>query len=324
MWHYIVKRILQSVVVLAALSYFIFYIMTLMPGDPVEMLITSNPHITAADVERLRELYQLDTPVHVRYQNWIKRAIKGDLGYSRTYKVPVQDLIAPRLLNTFLLSAAALTLALLIGLTVGTISGLRPGSKIDYMANLFTFVGISVPAFWLGILLIIIFAVWLGVLPAGGTNTVGGSETHSGFEMIMDRARYLVLPTISLAVMEIGYFSRFTRSAVAEAMRNDYIRTARSKGLSKNRITIHHGLRNALIPIITVLTLSLSGLFNGAIITEIVFAYQGVGKLVYDAIMGNDFNVAMVAFMISVAMVLGMNLLGDILYAVVDPRIDYQ
>jgi peptide/nickel transport system permease protein len=296
--------------------------MTLMPGDPVDLMVSSNPKITAEDVVRLKQLYGLDQPSYVRYGHWISDIAKGELGYSRTYRVPVTDLLGPRLISTFILSMAALVFSLLIAIPVGIISALRPGSKIDYIFNFFSFAGISIPSFWLGIVCIIVFAVWIPLFPAGGTQTIGGSELGFWAD-ILDRSKYLVLPVLSLSLQQIGRFSRFTRSSMLEALRNDFIRTAKAKGLPRQVIIWRHAFRNALIPLITILALSTSSVFSGAIITETVFAYQGVGKLTYDSIIGNDFNVAMVSFIISVAMVLLMNLVADLLYGVADPRISY-
>jgi len=319
---YILRRIIQTLIVILLLSYFCFYIMTLMPGDPVELMIQSNPKITSEDITRLRTLYGLDQPAYKRYLNWAGTIVQGDLGYSRTYRIPVSDLIGAKLINTFILSLASLVLALAIAVPLGVLSALRAGSKLDYLVNFFAFAGISVPSFWLAIVLIIIFAVWLQLFPAGGTFTIGTDLT--GLPMVIDRLKYLALPTISLAYLEIGTFVRYTRSAMLEAMRNDYIRTARAKGLTRQAVIWKHGFRNALLPLITIVTLSLSGVFSGALITETVFAYQGVGKLVYDSIIANDFNVAMVSFIISVTMVLLMNLLADILYGFADPRISFK
>jgi len=319
---YILRRLIQTVIVILLLSYFCFYIMTLMPGDPVELMIQSNPKITSEDVARLRTLYGLDQPAYKRYLNWAKSITEGDLGYSRTYRIPVSELIGPKLMNTFILSMTSLILALVIAIPLGVLSALKAGSKTDYLVNFFAFAGISVPSFWLAIVLIIIFAVWMQLLPAGGTFTIG-AETQ-GLAGILDRAKYLILPTMSLAYLQIGTFVRYTRAAMLEAMRNDYIRTAKAKGLSRSAVIWKHGFRNALLPLITIVTLSLSGVFGGALITETVFAYQGVGKLVYDSIIGNDFNVAMVSFIISVTMVLIMNLLADIFYGFADPRISFK
>ncbi len=320
---FITRRILQTLAVIAVLSFVCFYLMSLMPGDPVDMMVASNPKITAEDVARLKSLYGLDQPVYKRYGAWMGSLVQGDLGYSRTYRVPVQELMGPRLWNTFLLSAISLILSIAIAVPLGVLSALKPGSKIDYFVNLFSFGGISIPSFWLAIVLIIIFAVLFPILPAGGTQTIG-AEDLGLWANIKDRAYYLVLPVLSLSIQQIGRFSRFTRSAMLEAMRNDFIRTAKAKGLSRNTVIWQHGFRNALIPLITILALSFSGLFSGAILTETVFAYQGVGKLVYDSIIGNDYNVAMISFVISVSMVLLMNLIADILYGFADPRISYQ
>lgn len=320
---YITRRLIQTLVVIVMLSYVCFYLMTLMPGDPVEMMIASNPKITSEDVARLRELYGLDQPAYKRYANWVSTIAQGDLGYSRTYRIPVSEIMGPRLWNTFILSTCALIFSILIATPLGVYTALKPGGKLDTTMNFLSFAGISIPSFWLGIVLIIIFAVKLGILPAGGTETIG-MEYASKWEMIKDHALYLILPILSLSIQQIGVQVRYTRSAMLEAMRNDFIRTAKAKGLSRNIIIWRHGFRNALIPLITVLALSLSGIFSGAILTETVFGYQGVGKLVYDSIMSNDYNVAMVSFIISVSMVLLMNLFADILYGFADPRISFS
>lgn len=319
---FIVRRLIQTVIVILLLSYFCFYVMTLMPGDPVELMIQSNPKITSEDVARLRELYGLDQPAYKRYLNWAGSIVQGDLGYSRTYRVPVTELIGQKLVNSFILSMASLSLALLIAIPLGVLSALRAGTKLDYFVNFFAFAGISVPSFWLAIVLIIIFAVWMNIFPAGGTFTIGSDL--SGMAYVMDRLKYLVLPTLSLAYLQIGTFVRYTRASMLEAMRNDYVRTARAKGLSRTKVIWKHGFRNALLPLITIIALSMSSIFSGALITESVFAYQGIGKLVYESIIGNDFNVAMVSFIISVTMVLFMNLVADILYGFADPRISFK
>lgn len=320
---FITRRILQTLAVIVVLSYVCFYLMSLMPGDPVDMMVASNPKMTTEDVARLKSLYGLDQPIYKRYGSWMGSILTGDLGYSRTYRVPVQELMGPRLWNTAILSFASLMVSLMIAIPLGVVSALRPGSKLDYFVNLFSFAGISIPSFWLAIVLIIIFAVKFPILPAGGTQTIG-ADSAGLWADIADRAIYLILPVASLAIQQIGRFSRFTRSAMLEAMRNDFIRTARAKGLSRRQVVWQHGFRNALIPLITILALSFSGLFSGAILTETVFAYQGVGKLVYDSIIGNDYNVAMISFVISVSMVLLMNLVADICYGFADPRISYQ
>lgn len=179
------------------------------------------------------------------------------------------------------------------------------------------------PSFWLGIVLIIIFSVNLGILPAGGYQTTG-LEYTSFLQEFLDKSKYLILPVLSISIRSIGGFSRFARSSMLEAMRNDFIRTARAKGLTNRVVIWKHGFRNALVPLVTVIAISISSIFSGALITETLFAYPGVGRLLYSSIIGNDFNVAMVSFIISVSMVLIMNLAADLLYGVVDPRISYK
>ncbi len=320
---YILRRILQTLLLLVVLSYLCFSLMALMPGDPVELLISSNPKISTEDVARLREFYGLDQPTYVRYLKWAETILKGDLGYSRTYRIPVAEMLGPSLKYTFILSMSSLLLSLAVAIPLGIFCALRPNSKFDYTVNLLSFAGISAPSFWLGIVLIIIFSVKLGWLPAGGYQTTGIVYDNFLHE-ILDKGKYLILPVLSLSIQSIGRFSRFTRSAMLEAMRNDYIRTARAKGLSENNVVWKHGFRNALIPLITIVTLSLSSVFSGALITETFFAYPGAGRLIYTSIIGNDFNVAMVSFIISIAMVLFMSLIADLLYGVADPRISYE
>lgn len=322
MTNYILRRTFQTLIVIGVLSYFCYSLMTLMPGDPVELMIQANPRITSEDVARLRQIYGLDQPTYKRYWSWVQTIATGDLGYSRTYRIPVTEMLGPRLINTFWLSVSSLLLSLLIAIPLGVIAALKRGSKFDYGIGLFAFTGISAPSFWLGIMLILIFGVWLKWLPASGTYTVGIDEsTQTFWDMVKDRAQYLVLPMTTLALITIGNFLRFTRSAMLDSMGNDYIRTARAKGVSWTRVVMAHGFRNALLPLITTVTLSFSFVFSGATITETVFAYQGMGRLIYESIIGNDYNVAMICMMITVAMVLIFNLLADILYSFADPRI---
>ena len=319
---YILRRLVQTLVVIGLLSFFCYYLMTLMPGDPIDEMISANPFVTSEDAERLRQLHGLDQPVHVRYWNWATMIMSGDLGYSRTYRVPVSEVLGKSLLNTSILAGTALVFSLLVAIPLGVWAALRKGSRVDYLVNLFAFAGISVPSFWIAIVLILLFAVYIPLYPAGGTSSIAFGM--GPWESAVDRLQYLVLPVLSLSFLSIGTYVRYTRAAMIEAMANDYIRTAKAKGLSWGRILVMHGFRNALIPLITIIALSFSTLFSGAIITETVFAYDGVGRLVFLSIQRNDFNVAMVAFMISVSMVLVMNLIADLLYGVADPRITYS
>ena len=312
----------QGVFLLLFVSFLCYGLMALMPGDPVDLMAQSNPHITAADVAQLKALYGLDLPVYERYWNWLTHALSGDLGYSRTYKVPVTDLIGPRLLNTFFLSFTALILSLCIAIPLGILSAVRQGTKFDNFVSLVSLGLQAVPQFWLGLLMIFLFSVTLKWLPPGGTESI--DQNLEGMERFWDRVVHMILPITVFTVVQVATYLRFTRASMIETLKADFIRTARAKGLSPTKVLSVHALRNALLPLITVVALGLSGVFSGAIITEQVFSYQGVGKLVYDSIVANDFNVAMVSFTITVGMVVIMNTVADICYAIVDPRVKVE
>ncbi|MDP6805048.1 MAG: ABC transporter permease [Rhodospirillales bacterium] len=317
MIRYLTGRLFQSLVVLAVMSFVIYALMGLMPGDPVDLMISADPDVTPADAARLRALYGLDQPVLQRYGNWLAAALSGDLGYSRTHARPVLDVLWPALGNTARLLGAALILSLAVGLPAGIVAATRPHSAIDYTINLMAFAGVSVPPFWLALLLIILFAVMLGVLPAGGIGALAGG----GF---WESARFAVLPVASLTLASIGGHTRYARAAMIETLRQDFIRTARAKGLSRARVVVGHALRNAMIPVVTIVALEFGYLFSGALITETVFAFPGMGKLIFDAIMGNDFNLALVALLFATALTLFGNFLADAAYVWLDPRISFR
>jgi peptide/nickel transport system permease protein len=314
---YLTGRIVQSVIVLAVMSFIIYGLIGLMPGDPIDQMISANPNVTSEDAARLRALYGLDRPIVERYANWLLAALHGDFGFSRLYAKPVLDALLPALGNTVTLLGITFVLSLSIAVPLGVLAALRPYSKIDYAVNMVAFAGISVPSFWLGLLLIIIFAVLLGILPAGGI----GASNAAGF---WEQAQYLVLPVANLTIASIGGHTRYTRAAMIETLRQDYIRTARAKGLGARKVVLKHALRNALIPVTTIIALDFGYLFSGALITETIFAYPGMGKLIFDSIMGNDFNLALVALLFATLLTLIGNLLADLAYAWLDPRISYQ
>jgi peptide/nickel transport system permease protein len=313
MIRYIVDRVLQGLVVVAVMSFVIYGLIGLMPGDPIDLMISSNPQLTTADAERLRKIYGLDRPLLQRYAAWAGAALGGDLGYSRAFARPVLDVLGPRLANTAALMVAAFVLALMIGLPAGILAATRPGSVLDGLINFTSFVTISVPTFWLALMMIILFAVTLGVLPASGLPT-----GPAGF---WEHVRHLILPVATLAIVEAGAYARFMRAAMMEALRHDYVRTARAKGASETRTVLGHALRNAMIPVVTITALSFGGLFSGALVTEQMFAYPGMGKLIFDAVMGNDFNLALVALLFATVLTLVGNLLADLAYVALDPRI---
>lgn len=313
MMRHLLSRLGQAVVVMIVMSFVIYGLMGLMPGDPIDVMIATNPNLTAADAERLRALHGLDQPLLERYWNWLSAVAGGDLGYSRLFGRPVLEVMAAPLGNTALLMSLSLLVALAVALPLGAAAALRPNSIFDRLVNLLAFAGISMPVFWLALMLIIVFAVMLGVLPAGGVQTVGGGD-------LVDRARHLVLPVATLSAASIGQYVRHMRAAMIETLRNDYIRTARAKGAGWVRVVTRHALRNALIPVVTILALDVGTLFSGALITETVFAYPGMGKLIFDSIMGSDFNLALTALLLATGLTLLGNLLADAAYVWLDPR----
>lgn len=318
MGRFIFQRLLQSLLVVGIMSFVIYSLMGLMPGDPIDLMITSDPKITSEDAARLRALYGLDAPITERYWLWVTNAFAGDFGHSRLFALPVFDVIWPALGNTTLLLGASFLLALVIALPLGIIAAVRPYSGLDYGINLFVFAGISVPPFWLALLLMTFFAVILGILPAGGTAQAAGVSSF------WESGKYLILPIASLTITSIGSHARFMRAAMIETLRNDYIRTARAKGLSERQMITGHALRNALIPVATVIALDFGYLFSGALVTETIFSYPGMGKLIFDAIMGNDYNLALIALLFATAFTLFGNFLADVAYTWLDPRLKFE
>jgi len=279
----------------------------------------------------LKHLYGLDQPLHIRYVKWVWAALQGDLGYSRTYKVPVFSLIWDRVGNSLWLQIPAFLIALAVAVPVGITSALRQYSTVDYTATFFTFFGLSIPAFWFGIMMIYIFAVahpwtalpalaWLK-FPAGGFSSPG---VAAGLATYVDRAHYIVLPAIVLSLLFMASYTRYTRSSMLEVIRQDYIRTARAKGISELTVINRHALRNALIPLVTIVALSIPGLFSGAPLTETVFGWPGIGRLLVDAVLAGDFAVAQGVILFLAGLVIVFNLLADVSYALLDPRIRYD
>jgi peptide/nickel transport system permease protein len=310
-------RSVEILIVLAIMSFVIYALIGLMPGDPIDLMITANPKLTAADIVRLKAVYGIDQPLVGRYLAWARAVLQGDLGFSRLYSQPSLAILLPRLGNSALLMGASFVLALAIGLPAGIAAARRPNSVLDHAINLACFAGISVPSFWLALMLILVFAVALGWLPAGGLATIG----DGGFG---DRVQHLVLPVATLTLASIGGYTRFMRAAMAEALRQDFIRTARAKGAGERRVVWRHALRNAMIPVVTIIALSFGALFSGALITETMFAYPGMGKLIFDSVMGNDYNLALAGLLFATLVTLMANLAADVAYAWLDPRISYK
>lgn len=314
---FLIRRLVQSLAVIAIMSFLVYALIGLMPGDPIDIMISSDPKLTPADAARLRALYGLDLPIGERYWNWLTAALGGDLGFSRSHNRPVLEVMGPHLLRTLLLMGLSFVISVAIAIPLGVWAAARPYSVRDYAVNLFSFAGRSAPPFWLALILIFVFAVWLGWLPAGGLETIG----KGGF---WDRLHYLVLPVLALTLLNVAGFARFVRAETIAVMRQDFIRTARAKGLTERSVLLGHALRNAMIPIVTIVALDFGTLFSGALITETVFAYPGMGKMIFDSILANDFNLALVGLLFATFVTLAANLGADIAYAVLDPRIALQ
>ena len=310
---FLFTRLSQSLLVLVVMSFVIYALIGLMPGDPIDLMISANPNMTAADAAALRQLFGLDLPIYQRYLNWLGTALSGDLGYSRLFGQPVLDVLLPAMKNSVVLMGTAFVLSVCIAIPVGTFAASKPRSALDYGVNLFAFAGISIPSFWLALMLIIVFSVFLGWLPAGGIAAEGAP--------LLEQLKYMVLPVATITIVSIGGHSRYVRSSMLEVLRQDYIRTARAKGADNNRVIWKHALRNAMIPVVTILALDFGFLFSGALITETIYSWPGMGKLIFDSVMGNDFNLALVALLFATALTLTGNLLADICYAWLDPRI---
>jgi peptide/nickel transport system permease protein len=317
---YVLRRVLQMIPLLAGVSLLVFVLLASAPGDPIDMLIRSNPSVTMNDIARLKHLYGLDQPIIVRYAKWLGRTLQGDLGWSLAHQVPVARLVGERLPNSLMLVGTGIVIAILVAIPAGIYSALRQYSVGDYLASLGTFVGFSIPVFWFGLIMIYIFAVKLRVLPPGGMREAGAVP---GWPATLDYLRHLILPSLVIALYSTAALARYTRSSMLEVIRQDYIRTARAKGLSEIRIAGHHALRNAMIPIVTVLALTMPALFGGAPVTESVFAWPGIGQLLVQSVLFGDYVVAMAVLMMIAVLVLAFNLAADIVYGLLDPRIRY-
>jgi peptide/nickel transport system permease protein len=301
------------------MSLLVYMLIGLMPGDPINMMIAGDPRMTSEDAARLRAVYGVDKPLLERYVAWAGQALQGNFGYSRSLNQPVFAVVWPRLGNTLLLAGLSLLLAIAIALPLGVWTAARPRSNVDYVVNLLSFAAISAPSFWLALLLITLFAVTLGWLPAGGMPEIRPGTAW--YEVLWAQVRHLALPVLTLALVQLGSYTRFMRGAMIEVLRQDYIRTARAKGNSNARVQWRHAFGNALLPVLTILGLSFGGLFSGALITETMFAWPGMGRAIYQAILDNDYNLALVGLLIATFATLLGNFLADLSYVWADPRV---
>ncbi len=315
MSRYLLVRLLQGIGLLVVVSAVIFLIVHSAPGGPE---ILNNPDVDPETAKAIARDLGLTDPIIVQYARWVGRAATGSLGRSYQHQVPVITLIRNRLPNTLLLAGTALGVALLVAIPLGVISAVRRYSALDYMATIGAFFGVSIPNFWLGIMLIVLFSVTLGWLPSAGMRTAG---VETG---LADLLRHLVMPAIVLSTFPLAQLMRYARSSMVEVLSQDYVRTAQAKGLSPRRVLGTHALRNALIPVVTVLGVVTPRLLSGAVITETIFAWPGLGRLAVDAAITRDYPVIMGLTMATAVLVIVSNLLTDVAYVALDPRISLR
>jgi len=317
MWRYAARRLVQIIPLVLLVSVLCFALMHAIPGGPAGML-ANNPKVSAEDAARVRANFGLDRPLPVQYVKWLGRVVfHGDFGYSYVTGEPVLSMIANRLPATIELMGSAFVIALLVGMSIGILSALRPHSSLDTFFTLATLIVISIPVFWSGLMAIMLFCVQWRLLPSAGMFTVGTTAS------VVDHLRHLVLPSAVLSLVFIASWSRYLRSALHEVLEKNYIGVARAKGLSKTAVVLRHGVRNAAPPVLTVIALNLPLLFTGAIIVETLFGWPGMGRLFYEGLGRMDYTRLMAIVFITSILITFMNLIVDLIYAFLDPRIRY-
>jgi peptide/nickel transport system permease protein len=323
---YIIRRLLWMVPILLGVSIICFTLLKQAPGDPVAVLVAdarqAGQQITVEDRQRLRQQYGLDRPVYLQYTDWLGQVVRGNLGVSTRTNAPVSEVLMARVPNTLRLMGAALILTLVIALPLGILSAVKQYSRLDYFLTTFNFIGISIPQFWLALMLLYFFGVILGWFPTRG---MGSPYAEPGFvNSIVDVFRYYTLPVISVTLVSLAGYMRYQRAAMLEVIRQDYMRTARAKGLSEAVVILKHGWRNALIPILTLLGYVLVILIEGSIVVEVIYSWPGMGDLAVTSLSQRDYPMVMAIVLLSAVGILIGTLISDILYAVVDPRVRYD
>lgn len=316
MGRYVIRRLIQALPLLLAISAVSFTIIKVSPGGPLAAY-EGNPNFTDADRERLEHAFGLDQPIPLQYLSWLGAFVRGDWGYSLLAHQPVLALIGERLPNTLTLMGTVFVTVLLFAIPIGVLAAVRQYSWFDHIVTGTTFAFLSTPTFWLGLLLIIAFGLQLRWLPLGGIDTPGRP-----FE-IADRLRHLILPVATIALVQLGSHVRYLRASMLETIGQDYMRTARAKGLHERIVVMRHALKNAAIPLVTVVALDVPELFVGALVTEQIFGWPGMGRLFWDAATRFDYPVLMGILTVSSALIVLANLLADVVYGYLDPRIRY-
>ena len=318
---YLLRRIAGLVPLLIGISFVSFVVIQLAPGSPVERLTDLNPKASPEVRERLEKAFGLDQPLHVQYWRWLQRMVKGDFGASfATDRRPVLDKIKDAMPVTLALNLLELMLILAIGIPIGVYSATRQYSIQDRITTVFVFLGFAMPTFWFALLCMMVFGVQLGWLPISGLKSME-HDALGPLARLLDYAAHLVMPVLVAALTGLAGISRYMRSSMLEVIRQDYVTTARAKGLSERDVVYRHALRNALLPVITILGLSLPGLIGGSVIFETIFAIPGMGRLFYDGVMMRDYPLVMGVLVLGAALTLVGNLLADVCYAIADPRL---
>lgn len=321
MFIYLLKRLAGMIPLLIGITFLSFIVMHLAPGSPTDLATDLNPKLSQIAQERMTKLYGLDQPVHVQYWNWLKRLAVLDFGQSFAPDGrPVWDKITERLPITITINVLSMLLIIAVAVPIGVYSATHRGSVFDQATTVFVFVGFATPTFWLALLCMILFGVQLGWLPISGIESMNHDKL-SFIGKLLDYGHHLLLPVVLSAFAGLAGMSRYMRGNMLEVIRQDYITTARAKGLSEHVVVYRHALRNAMLPLITILGLSLPALIGGSVIFESIFAIPGLGKLFYDAVMARDYPLVMGGLVIGAALTLLGNLLADISYALVDPRV---
>lgn len=320
MLKYIIKRILGLIPTLIGITLISFFVIHLAPGKPTDVETSMNPKVSYEARLRLEKLYGLDKPLHVQYFEWLRRFVTFDFGRSYLDDRPVSEKIAERIPITLLINFSAIIITLAIGIPLGILSAVRRGRLSDKFSTIFVFIGFSVPEFWLALLLMNLFCITLGWLPVSGIMSLD-FDSLSIFGRIFDVAKHLILPVAISAFVGLAIISRYMRTEMIEILGEDYIRTARAKGLDEKTVIYKHALKNALLPIITILGLSVPALIGGSVIFESIFSIPGMGRLFYESVMARDYPLIMGVLSIGAILTLAGNFLADIAYSYADPRI---
>ena len=320
MTKYLIQRIIISIPIFFAVTFLVYGLYAISPGDPIMNIIGYEAmlYMTDAQIEKVKVQYGLDKPVYIRYINWLGKALQGDLGYPMKGRGTVVDNLKERIPPTLLLMGTSLLLALIVGIPMGVIMAMKQYSFADYALTIVAFANLSMPSFFIGLGFIYIFALKLDILPTYGMMTIGAPFS------LWDRIRHLIMPATILGILHAGQWARYARSSMLEVMRSDYVTVARAKGLRERAVVFRHIFRNALLPVVTIIGVSLPQLLGGAVIVETIFQWPGFGMLGYKATTSRDYPLLMGILLVSAMMILFANLITDVAYAFVDPRIRYD